>query len=452
MRPVVRVFWGFLALTAVLWLLVEDLPAPSAGLLAMRGSMVQLSGVLAIGCMSLAVILAARPRWPERLLGGLDRMYRLHKWLGVAALALATMHWLWAKGPKWAAALGLLERRARGPRPPADGELEQLFRSMRGTAETAGEWAFYGVALLVIVALARRIPYHVFCRTHRLVAVLYLALVFHAVILARFSYWTTPLGLLLGALLACGAVAAAMSLTRRIGAGRKVKGEITRLHYYPGLRVLEGEIAVPHGWPGHRAGQFAFLSGDPATEDPHPFTIASAWDPQARRLKFLTRELGDFTGALRQRLRVGQRVVVEGPYGCFTFDDDRPAQVWVAGGIGVTPFIARMHDLALRRRAGPDAAPRQEIHLFHATPDDSPEGEARLRQDAEAAGVTLHVVNSRRDGRLTGERIRAMAPRWREASIWFCGPPAFGAALRRDFARHGVDTARRFHQELFDMR
>jgi hypothetical protein len=28
--------------------------------------MVQLSGILAIGCMSVAMILALRPRWPER--------------------------------------------------------------------------------------------------------------------------------------------------------------------------------------------------------------------------------------------------------------------------------------------------------------------------------------------------------------------------------------------------
>jgi hypothetical protein len=40
-------------------------------------------------------------------------------------------------------------------------------------------------------------------------------------------------------------------LIRRVGGGRKVDGTITRLHYFPSLRVLEGEIDAPQAWPGH---------------------------------------------------------------------------------------------------------------------------------------------------------------------------------------------------------
>ena len=45
-------------------------------------------GAASIAAMSLALILSARPRWVEGLFGGLDRMYGVHKWLGIAALAL----------------------------------------------------------------------------------------------------------------------------------------------------------------------------------------------------------------------------------------------------------------------------------------------------------------------------------------------------------------------------
>ena len=34
---------------------------------------------------------------------------------------------------------------------------------------------------------------------------------------------------------------------------------------------------------------------------------------------------------------------------------------------------------------------------------------------------------------MNGERIRAVIPEWQSASIWFCGPPRFGQALREDF-------------------
>jgi predicted ferric reductase len=66
--------------------------------------------------------------------------------------------------------------------------------------------------------------------------------------------------------------------------------------------------------------------------------------------------------------------------------------------------------------------------------------------------VRVHVLHDPRDGRLTGERIRAAVPDWREASFWFCGPPGFGVALRDDFARQGLSVVGRFHQELFAMR
>lgn len=88
--------------------------------------MVQYGGIVAVACMSVAMILALRPRWPENWFGGLDKMYRLHKWLGIAALVVAVTHWLWAKGPKWAVGWGWLERPQRGPRPLPDNAIAQL--------------------------------------------------------------------------------------------------------------------------------------------------------------------------------------------------------------------------------------------------------------------------------------------------------------------------------------
>jgi predicted ferric reductase len=74
-----------------------------------------------------------------------------------------------------------------------------------------------------------------------------------------------------------------------------------------------------------------------------------------------------------------------------------------------------------------------------------------LRADAQAAGVRLHLVVSQRDGRLSGERLRELVPEWKQASVWFCGPAAFGQALRADLVANGL-PAEAFHQELFQMR
>jgi hypothetical protein len=210
--------------------------------------------VIAIGAMSVAMILALRPRWPERWFGGLDKMYRLHKWLGISALVVAIVHWLWAQGPKWAVGWGWLERPVRGERPPIENAIEAFLRSLRGTAEGVGEWAFYAAVLLIALALIQYFPYRFFYKTHRLLAVAYLVLVFHAVVLTKFSYWTLPIGWAMALLLACGTWAAAIVLLRRVGTGRQVEGRIVSLTYYPGVKALESEVEIPNGWPGPQAG------------------------------------------------------------------------------------------------------------------------------------------------------------------------------------------------------
>ncbi len=446
-RANVRLFWGFWIILGLLWLVLNTSIFSAGSVFALRDPFLQFSGVLAMAAMSVAMVLSVRPRWPEAPLGGLDKMYRLHKWLGIAVLALAVFHWLWVEAPRWAVRLGLLTRPPRGPRPAITQPLRQWLGSYRGTAEEVGQWVFYALVVLLLVALVRLIPYRWFRYSHRLMPVAYLALVFHAAVLLDHPMWTTPLGPVMLALLLAGSYAAFVSLFGMVGAGRRVAGEIVEMRHYPGVRSLETVIRLGPGWPGHRAGQFAFATSNPI-EGAHPYTIASAWDPRDPRVTFISKELGDHTTGLVDRLKLGQGIAVEGPYGGFLFDDGRKRQIWIGAGIGITPFVARLKELAA---AAPGGA-RPEIDLFHTTREVDEAALERLAQDARAADVRLHLLVDARHGKLTGERIRAAVPEWREASFWFCGPARFGTVLRRDFAARGMDVEERFHQELFELR
>lgn len=442
-------FLAALVLLTGLWVAAEPKwwPEPLT-YFAFRATYMQYSGAIAIGVMSVAMILALRPRWLEPHLKGLDKMYRLHKWLGITALVVSVLHWWLGQGTKWMVGWGWLVRPARGPRPsPADqGVIEAWLGSQRGLAETVGEWAFYAAAVLMVLALVKRFPYRWFAKTHTFLAAFYLALVFHSGVLIRFSYWSQPLGWLLAGLMAAGSVAAVLVLFRQVGAGRKVPARVEALTHYPALDVLETRLRVEDGWRGHDAGQFAFMTTD-ASEGAHPYTIASAWDPKTREIVFITKALGDHTRRLRELLRVGSVVTLEGPYGRFTFDDARSHQVWVGAGVGITPFVARMKQLAGR----PPAERPGCIDLFHPTAVYEPAAIERLRADAAAAGVQLHVMVDAQDGYLSGERIRTVVPGWAQASFWFCGPEALSRALVDDLSLAGVPRAA-FHQELFQMR
>lgn len=298
-NPIRIAFVAFFSVLALLWALADaGTIAAANAFIAWRNVAVQGLGVMTIGAMSAAVLLATRPRWLEQRLRGLDKMYRLHKWLGIAALTFGTMHWLAAKGPKWLVQAGLIARQPRAPRTgqlagggDALAGLQGFLQSQRGFAEQIGQIAFYAVAALIVIALVRRFPYRHFFKTHRLLALAYLALAWHAFALLRFENWSQPLGFAVGALLAGGIVSAFTVLLGRVGTGRRVVGVVESVERHDGVAVSAITVKLQGRWPGHAAGQFAFVTFD-RREGAHPFTIASAWADDGR-LFFLVKALGD---------------------------------------------------------------------------------------------------------------------------------------------------------------
>ncbi|GHT90395.1 ferric reductase [Betaproteobacteria bacterium] len=436
----------FVGLT-LLWLMAEQPWAQSYTLLSLRSALINYTGILAMGAMSLGMMLALRPVSIEPLLGGLDKSYRLHKWLGVTALGVGIVHWLWATGFKWAAGWHWFEvvRPPRGARPPAENFFMQFVQDAHKLAEQVGEWASYIAAILIILALVKRFPYRYFFNTHRLIALTYLALVFHSVVLIKFGYWQSPVAWVLALLMAGGTLGAIVSLLRKIGHQRRALGKIEAVDYNAAHQTLRVDIRLARDrWEGHAAGQFAFVTFSDG-EGAHPFTISSAWKKDGL-LSFHIKELGDYTAKLPAALKAGDGATVEGPYGCFHFGSDKPRQIWVAGGIGITPFIARLEELARTEGKTGDA-----VDLFYSVQKPDETFVAQLRQLAEASGVTLHLIDSERDGKLDAARLCETVSAWQDASLWFCGPASFGHSLRQGLAARGFHVEH-FHQELFDMR
>lgn len=441
MKPIKLTFVALLIGLTLLWLLAGGLALPRYNFWPIRKMLVEYSGVLVIGAMSVAMVLAARPGRFERFFDGLDKTYRLHKWLGIGSLIIGTFHWAWGQIPKWLVGFGWLQKPNKGGAQQLDGFFG-LLHGFRGTAEDIGEWAFYAAAILLVLALVKRFPYHWFFKTHRWLALLYLAFVLHSVVLMPPAWWSSPLGVVLLVMMAAGSVAAFISLTRRIGRRHQVVGHIDSLTHHQDNKVIRVEIMLDGAWPGHKAGQFAFVTFD-SEEGAHPFSLSSAWRNDGR-LAFSIKGLGDYTNTLAQTLRVGDPAKVEGPYGCFDFCSDKPGQIWVAGGIGIAPFIGQLQALA-------DSGKEANVDLFYSTSAPDSGFIERIQRLAEQAQVRLHVLVAGQDGRLTPERLRQMAPHWPDCDLWFCGPTGFAQDLRKDLLARGL-APEDFHQELFDMR
>jgi predicted ferric reductase len=139
--------------------------------------------------------------------------------------------------------------------------------------------------------------------------------------------------------------------------------------------------------------------------------------------------------------------VIEGPYGRFSYRRGRRRQLWIAGGIGVTPFLSWIRDSSIEGE-GFDV----DFVLCVRTPIEAPNWrEIRLAaRRRDWLRVSLHVSSTQ--GRfkarvLVSDLVEAVG--W--VSIYLCGPPGMTDSLSREFRRLGV-PASQIQSEEFGFR
>jgi predicted ferric reductase len=109
--------------------------------------------------------------------------------------------------------------------------------------------------------------------------------------------------------LIAGVIAVLIALFRLIGARRKVAATVTTKTYFPEVQTLLVDMQMEKGWPGHEAGQFAFVSSS-TRWGAHPFTIGSNWKSADNKISFIVKELGDTTQDLDKKLPIGAKLLV----------------------------------------------------------------------------------------------------------------------------------------------
>lgn len=408
-------------------------------------SSLYLSGFLSIAFMSVTMMLSTRPAWLETPFNGLDQVYRLHKWSGILAVVFAALHWLIEMGDDLVKSL--FGRAGRLAEPDFTGFVD----TMRDTAEDIGEWAIYLLAAMLVLSLWKRFPYKAWRYIHRVMPVLCLLLAFHAVWLAPLTWWQQPVGLLLALLLTGGSVASIMSLGGKVGKSRQAQGTIKSISTSV-TGITEVVCQLDKKWQGHRAGQFAFVTFD-RLEGAHPFTIASS-DQGNGQVTFQIKALGDYTKHLEHRLKTGQTLMVEGPYGRFNFKQGKcgAEQIWIAGGIGVTPFLAWLE--ALQKQ--PEQSPVAQLH--YCTNDSLTDPFVKRLEKAciGLENIQLHIHGSNQGQKLSADQLLARitktaAPKKGALDVWFCGPSGWAKVLEKEL-RETFEGSLHFRKEAFELR
>ena len=121
-------------------------------------------GLAALILMAWGQILAMRLPGTEFVFGGMDRIYVMHKWAGIVAMAAVLLH-------------DTIDAEIRGLGPET---------ALNELAETLGELSLYGLLILVVISVATFIPYHLWKWTHKGMGALFAAATFHF-FLAQFT-------------------------------------------------------------------------------------------------------------------------------------------------------------------------------------------------------------------------------------------------------------------------
>jgi ferredoxin-NADP reductase len=194
-----------------------------------------------------------------------------------------------------------------------------------------------------------------------------------------------------------------------------------------------------------RAGQFCIwrFPGRFGWWQANPFSLSAA--PDGRTLRLTAKAVGATSAGLRQ-VRVGSRVLVEGPYGAFTaLHQGTPATLLIAGGIGVTPIRALLEEatggtiVIYRVSSTADAVLLPELETLAAQRD------ADLRVVAGRTGTGEPPIPP-----FDARSLVAMVPDIRDRDVYVCGPPPMTEAVVSGLRELGLPRGQ-VHFERFGL-
>ena len=373
--------------------------------------------------MAVACVLSSRWSAIEDLLGGLDRMYETHKWLGIYALSFAVYHFIFkAKLNTW--------------------ELEPILELSKYWSRMSRQLSIVVLGFIILLSLNRNIPYKVWRWWHKLSGPFFIVVIFHWLSIGSPITLVSPAGIWLALLCSAGVFGAfyKLFLYQYFAPGGVYK--IVALEKGP--QTVHIVLEPYKSSFDFQAGQFGFLSiMEKGLREPHPFSIASA-DSTSKQLHFVIRVLGDYTKKLYDQAEVGMLVDIRAPHGRFKRPEHAAKELWIGAGVGITPFISWLKDLNKNH-----SEKAQLIYCFD--PNKAFPTVERIQELAKETNVQV-IPNPSGSANLT-ETINKAAAEVDPSSvhICFCGPKGLLAHIK-DLMKGAGIPLKNIHYEIFEFR
>ncbi|MQY26361.1 ferredoxin reductase [Nocardia aurantia] len=229
---------------------------------------------------------------------------------------------------------------------------------------------------------------------------------------------------------------------------RDLRAEIVRVrHDANGSVTLR--LRPTRRWAGHLAGQYVqiavVIDGVKHTRCYSPTTV----EGQVRELELTIRAHphGLVSRYLWREARPGMVLDLTPAAGTFVLPDPRPERiVLISGGSGITPVLSMLRTLAA------EDYPGEVLFLHYARSAEA------VPHRAELAGLSREHPRLRVEFRYTGAQSGAsrhfdhdtladLAPWFRDARVYVCGPERLMAAVRAVYAAEGLESS--VHTEEF---
>lgn len=382
------------------------------------------AALVSIVAYSLMPILSMRHAFIVRIFGGIDSTYGLHKKIGKIAF-----YTIWAH-PFLLAIKGFLKGKSVGGIWQWDSALI-----------VSGIVAIGIFSAIMVITIYSHIRHQRWISFHRFFGWILPLIFFHAIVANSQIVKNKPLLIYVSIIYGLGMIAFFY---------RSVFGKLISRYPYVVCEVNTPAAATtevvlkPIGIPmAYNPGQFAYLSVVCPGIDPeaHPYSFTTA--ANGPYIRFVIKELGDDTKTMKN-LVVGSKAFLEGPYGDFTYHNSRnKKQIWIAGGVGVTPF------LSLARSLKNKSAYR--VQLFYAS--DRLEDTVFLRellmiQKTIPDVFELTVVNKNISGFVSLELLQKQLGDLTGYDFFICGPPPMLKILKGGLVKAHVSSTQVYTEEF----
>ena len=345
---------------------------------------------IALTNLSLTFLLATRSSILEKWFNGIENMYLAHKITAVLSLILLFFH-NYSMGSIWGSQL----------------------------AGQFGNLAIYLFFSIIIVALLGKfLKYESWRFIHRFIFLAYILGLLHAyLILGGQLISFSLLGLVTNLFTIIGLVSGIYIIFLYQTIAFKHWGRLVKVDRLT-PSILEIEIELLEALD-YQYGQFAFIKifQEGIEKAPHPFSISGG---DGKRIHFTIKVAGDFTQSLYDKLEVGSKVALDRAYGHLLLKEGGPKQVWIAGGIGLTPFLSYL-------REGQPLPGQVDLFYTVSKLEDAVHVDLMQAYASKDPNFNFHLV----EGRLSGDQL----PLSKDSHVFLCGPQVMMDSLAQEIKK-----------------